>query len=129
MGRFVSETTVVRADWWDEGEEVEIKRFSHLDRQYISHQATEIVAGEDGSRVVRLDAEALDRAIMQRGIVRWTLKGANGKVAPLTRSAIERLSSEDGEFIVNAIHEFNPRRSAEEQANFRGTAGGGAAVE
>jgi len=129
MARFVSvETHEVRAEWWDEGETVSIRKLSYLDRQYISAEATLYTRGEEnGHRVIGVDTEAMDRAILERGIASWTLRDENGKAAPLTRSAIERLSLEDGRFIVNAIHEYNPRRSAAEQEGFRPAAGDGAA--
>ena len=41
MGRFVDKgnTKAIRAPWWDEGEEVVIKRFSYGDRQKLNERA------------------------------------------------------------------------------------------
>lgn len=135
MGRFVEQGDVreVRAAWWSEDECVVIKVFSYLDRQYISAAATTMVPSEDGAtavtvgaNIVQVDLEALDRALLERGIASWTLQNAQGKEVPMTRSAIARLSDQDGAYIVAQIVALNPRRSAAEEAGFRGAAGGGA---
>jgi len=123
----VRETREIRAEWWEEGEAVTIRKLSFLDRRYIAGQsATYGKPREDGTRSVFVDTEAMDLAILEKGIVRWTLKRPNGKIAPLTRGMLRKLGEADGEYIVNAIHEYNPRRSAAEQARFRGGAGDGA---
>jgi len=130
MSRFVNgeERTEVRAEWWDEGECVTIRKLGFLDRRYISGQSTTYgPPDEEGKRSVYVDMEAMDLAILERGIADWSLKGEDGKRAPLSKGMLRRLGERDGEFIVNAIHEFNPRRSAEEQASFRAAAGDGAA--
>lgn len=141
MSRFVSgrETVEIAAPWWDEGEVVTIRKLSFLDRRYIAGASTTYgEPDEEGNRIVRVDTEAMDLAILERGIVEWTLKapprspplentGGREEVAPLTKGQLRRLAPEDGEYIVNAIHEYNPRRSAAEQAGFRAGAGDGAA--
>jgi len=128
MAGFVdrNETQEIHADWWGEDEVVVIRRFGYLDRKAIQQAAVTILPGSNGHQVAEVDSEALDRELMLRGIVSWTLVDGRGKKVPFTRSAIERLDEPDGEFITNAIAAFNPRRTPEQQASFRGAAGGGA---
>jgi len=135
MGRFVEhETKVITADWWDEGETVTIKRFAYGDRQRLAGVAYKVgfVQQGDGSQQefsADIAIGEMNLAILEIGIVAWTLKSSAGKVTPLRRSAIERLQDEDAEFILREINAFNPskkRRTADEQANFRGGGGDGA---
>ena len=120
MGRFVSagDTKTVRATWWDEDEEVVIKRFSYGDRQRLAGEATRVgLVGEagEGPREFATDVqvERINLSILELGIVRWTLKGEGGKVVPLNRKWIYRLKEEDAEFLLGEINALNPRRSAE----------------
>jgi len=120
MARFVgTETQRIRADWWDEDEWVEIRKLSFLDRRTIAGRSTTYgPVREDGGRSVFVDTGAMDLAIMELGIVDWRLVSEQGELMPLGEAALRRLGEEDGAYIVNAIHEYNPRRSAEEQASF-----------
>lgn len=120
MTRFVSaETREVRAEWWDEGEVVTIRKLSFLDRRYIAGASTTYgEPDEAGQRTVQVDLEAMDLAILERGIAAWTLRDEGGQRAPLTREMLARLSLEDGAFLADAIHAFNPRRSAAAQEGF-----------
>jgi len=132
MSRFIdsSDVKVIQAEWWDEGETVTIKRFSYGDRQRLAGLATR--AGtklETGDAIITdVYVGRMNLAILEVGIVEWTLQD-EGKVVKLNRQAIERLTDEDGDFILGEIQAFNPRRrrSAEEQEFFRGGAGAGAA--
>jgi hypothetical protein len=131
MGRFVGRDEVreIRAPWWEEGETVTIRRLSYLDRREVAGESTRTVTEEDGATRVTMDLAALDRALLAHGIAGWTLKGADGQTMQLNAGAIEQLREEDGEFILQEIGAFNPRRTVAEQAVFRGAAGSGAAEQ
>ena len=120
MGRFVvDEVKVIRASWWDDGEEVTIRRFSYGDRTRISTASNRMERERDadgqltGKMLVTLDLEALNLTMLLRGIASWTLKGPDGKALPVTREWIERLRNEDGEFILAEIEAFNEREVPE----------------
>jgi len=134
MARFVGrETKTIRAEWWEEGEEVAIRRFSYGDRQAIMQACTSMrpEVGEDGeptgARIVTQDLAALNLEMLCRGIARWTFVGENGKLALVRKHWIEQLENRDGEFILAEIEAYNRGRDEEGQASFRGAAGGGAA--
>jgi len=133
MPRFVEDSDVkeVRAEWWDEDEAVTIRKFSYGDRQALAGVAIKVGVTDEGGLQRNLVVERMNLEILNLGIKRWTLKRSDGKVANLNRKSIEALTDEDAEFILAAINAFNPssRRSAEEQATFRGADGGGAAGE
>lgn len=127
MGRFVSDDhKVIRADWWDDDETVTIRRFTYGDRQFLAGEYVNVnIEGndpdEEPSAVTSLLVGRMNMAILQRGIVSWTLKREDGRLVPLTAQWIGRLEERDAEFILARINELNPsrRRSKEEQANFR----------
>lgn len=129
MPRFVGdETKVVQAPWWGEKETATIRRMNYGDRQYLAGQAVRVgIAGEDGQRetIGELALGEMNLAILERGLVAWT--DPDGEGMPVTRSAIEALEEDDGDFILKEIRAFNPRRqrSPEEQAGFRDRPGGG----
>lgn len=135
MGRFVDyEVKVIHAEWWDEEETVTIKRFAYGDRQRLASVAYKVgFVQQDDGQGPQFSADVaigeMNLTILELGIAAWTLKSAAGKMVPLRRSTIERLQDEDAEFILREINAFNPskRRSAEEQVNFRGGGGDGAA--
>lgn len=143
MGRFrsASDVKVIQADWWDEDETVTIRRFGYGDRQYLSGKTMqarlspqglqEAQKGELAGLDMEMSIEEMNLAVLERGIVRWTLQrdDESDVVAPLNRAWIEKLTEEDAEFILAEINAFNPsqRRTEEEQASFRGGAGDGAA--
>ena len=115
MGRFVeaSEVREARAEWWEPGETVTVKRFSFGDRQYLMAAAM-----GDSARVKKGDAagdvsvsvriEHMNLAILKRGIARWTLKLADGSTAPLTAEVIASLREQDANFILKEISDYNP---------------------
>jgi hypothetical protein len=113
MGRFVeaSEVREVRAGHWDEGETVTIKRFSFGDRQFLMGAAMGDSARlHKGDVAVSVDIEHMNLAILERGIARWTLKRADGSVAPLNKESIASLTERDAEFILGEIQAYNPSR-------------------
>lgn len=116
MVRFVSTADIkkVRAPWWDETEFVVIKRFSYGDRMKLSDLFRK-----------RRDLGEFTLSCLEVGIVRWMLYDEEGEPVLLTRQAIEQLWEEDGEFISDELDAFNPRRTADDQAGFRGEAGAG----
>jgi len=118
----------IRAPWWAEEEWVEIRKLSFLDRRTIAGRSTTYgPVREDGSRQVFVDMAEMDLALMEVGIAAWNLLDEKEKPIKLRTSVMKQLDEPDGTFIVNAIHDFNPRRSAEEQEGFRAADGDGAA--
>ena len=136
MGRFVSGTKVVRADWWDEGEEVVIRKLDYGRRKAIQRASTRIVPGADGGREIVYDLVGMDEEILVQGVVSWTFGEDDGRPTTddgegqrvrVNRASLKRLDERDAEYILSEINAYNPRRSKEEQASFRGEAGDGAA--
>jgi len=129
MGRFTSEETKdVRAEWWEAEEHAILRKFNYGDRQRISAASTIVKRTEGGSQV-EVDMAALNLKMLELGIASWTLRDDGGKLVKLTRTAIERLTREDGEYLLDQITAFNERRTKEDQDNFRGAAGAGAEGE
>jgi len=118
MAHFIEEQRTIHAPWWEEGESVTVRRFTWYDEQVISEQATEIVPDDEGGARVQVNRADWHAARMERGIVEWTLRDAEGERVPCTPERIRALSAQDGDFIYQAIRELNERRSAEEQAGF-----------
>ena len=131
MNKFAEETKTIRADGWDDDEEVVIKMFTYHDRQQLMsrfinvHPQMEI--GESAS--YKIDLGAMNLAILELGIVSWTFKGEDGKVVPCTKKWIHKLRPDTGDFILAEINAFNRRRSAAEQESFRGDGGDGSAEQ
>lgn len=129
----VKETKVIQAPWWDEDEQVIIRRFGWGDRQELIQAAVTVDLGNVPTNVQINDVQvgAMNLRIMELGIQSWTLKGPGGKIVPVTKKWIYDLSEPTGNFILREINDFNPRRSrsAKEQANFRGAGGDGAAEQ
>jgi len=126
MSRFVTDADnrTIHADWWDEDEEVVIKKFSYGDRQALAQETVRVGMTQQAGGTELVSDVMIGRmnlAILERGIVSWTLKGPNGRPVPLRRAWIEQLEERDAEFILQRINMLNPlkRRTAEEQANFR----------
>lgn len=139
MSRFTTreDTKVIQAPWWDEDEQVVIRRFTWGDRQKLTQAVIEIDIIIDGSKpridevqTGHMNIGRMNVRIMELGIKSWTFRGPGGKIVPLTRKWISQLDDKTGDYILREINAFNPRRirSAEEQASFRG-AGGDGAVE
>ncbi len=120
MSRFAStKTKTIRAEWWDEEEEVVIKKLNHGDARQIEEAgfALEPIEGTTDNRLtISLADQQLER--MARGIVSWTFLDEKGKAVKVRKAAIDQLLPEDGEFILSEIEGFNGGRSAKEQANF-----------
>ena len=73
--------------------------------------------------MTKVQVGKMNLAILDLGIVRWTLKGPDGKIVPPTKKWIYALDERSGDFILGEINAFNPRRSAEAQENFRAESG------
>lgn len=127
MSRFVSEAErkTIHAPWWDEDEEVVIKRLSYGDRQVLAGEATKVDLAADGGRMTEVQVGKMNLAVLRMGIASWTLKGPDGTMPPVNGQWIYRLQDRDAEFILGEINAYNPRRSADEQAGFRAEAGDG----
>jgi hypothetical protein len=129
MSRFVdkSEVEVIRAGWWDEDEEVTIKKFTYGDRQAFTRammrglrvqqkgkKGAEIPENEAG-RLMETDIGSMNLLILERGIKTWTFKDEKGNVVPPTRRHIEMLEPKTADFILEAINEFNPDEEEDEE--------------
>lgn len=125
MPRFVNkaDTKTIRAEWWDDGEEVVIRKFSHGQRQKLAMEYFKIEGSvESGSaetfEMVNLAEMNMETLLL--GIVSWTFQDEAGKDVPVNRQAVFNLVDEDGNFILKAINEFNKKqRTAEEQESFQ----------
>jgi len=131
MARFVGaeDGKEIHAPWWENGETVEIRQFSYMDRRRIATRAVRMVPYPDGSTRAEVDMAALDQTMLEMGIARWTLTDGQGAPVSLDPGAIGRLSEADGEYILGEIAALNPRRSAEQQGQFRGGARVGTAEQ
>jgi len=129
MPRFVGETRVVQASWWDEKETATIRKLGYGDRQALSAVYVRMEPQDGGGyRKVfdpQLALEKMNVALLELALVRWT--DEDGEEMPVTAERIRALSEEDAGFLLAEIADFNPRRtrSAEDQATFRGRGGGG----
>ena len=110
---------VIRADWWDEGETVTIRKLSWSDVQTIFGKSAEVQnSGSQAQVSFRIDS--YNKEILKRGIKAWTFLGENGVPVPITDDFLNLLSAEDGNFIQKEISEFNPEMGRSvEQGNFR----------
>jgi len=102
-----ADTKVIKADWWEDGEQVTIKKFSYGDRQRLDGAAIRDM--DAGDNKMRMDLYEMQMIKLESGIHSWTFKDQNGKVAPVTREYIHSLSERDGDFIEKAIDEYNPQ--------------------
>ena len=124
MPRFISATDVkvIHAPWWDEGETVTIKKLTYGDRQKIGKTAIRLRFDKDG-KVGDTELGDVNLTLLEIGIASWTFtRPDNGKLLPVSRPWLEKLSEEDGAYILEQINAFNPtpQRSDEEQEEFRG---------
>ena len=108
MGRFVSsvDTKKIRAEGWEDGEEVIIKKFSYGDRQKLESSAVGDVSTD--AKSMNMDLYEMQMVKLESGIQSWTFKDEQGKLAPVNREFIHKLSEGDGNFIEKAIDEYNP---------------------
>lgn len=133
MPRFVTaaDTKEIRAPWWDTDETVTIKKLTYGDRQTIQKASARMSVTAEGS----FDEIALgdvNLVIMEVGVVSWTfVRPETGKPVPCTRRWFERLTEEDGDFILAEINAFNPppRRTEAEVDEFRDAGGDGDSAE
>lgn len=117
MGRFVSgETKTVAAPWWEEGEEVVIRRWNTVQLDVLNEAILKI-AGISGT-LSAIEIRAVNVPVLMAGIESWTFREGDKKV-PVSRKWIGKLAPEDSSFISTEIWAFNRGRPAEEQASFR----------
>lgn len=107
--RFVNEadTKEIQAEWWEENEIVTIKKFSYGDRQKLDGAA--IGGMNAGDTEVQMNLYEMQIIKLLSGIHSWTFEDQNGKVVPASREYIHSLNEKDGDFIEQAIDEYNPQ--------------------
>lgn len=143
MPKFTDVTQEIHAPWWGEKEVVEIRKFGYVDRKYLAMVYATIIERlrEEGAlppepetdeeRARQLGELAVPPELVAqfnahtilRGVRRWT--DADGVYQPVTMEMVEQLEDEDGDFILGAITDLNPRRTEKERATFRGGDGAG----
>lgn len=117
MSRFVSgETKTIAAPWWEEGEEVVIRRWDTV-RLDALNEAILKITGMSGA-LSAIEIRAVNVPVLMAGIESWTFE-EDGKRVSVNRKWVGKLEPEDSSFISTEIWALNRRRSAEEQASFR----------
>lgn len=133
MGRFVSTSDVkvlTREDaaWWDEDEQVTIRRWTIGQRDRMNDAILKItgVQAEGSDDVIPdLQVKAAQTPILEAGIKSWTFKDDDGRVVPLSTQNITRLNPRDADFIVSQIREFNRPPDEESVERFQEFGAGG----
>jgi len=120
----------IEAPFFKSGETVRIRKFAYADRQMLSGSYMKISAkvggkrgGKRGKKTKDADAKVradflLDKmnlAIMDKGIVSWTLYNRQGKEVPFNRKAVRKLTDAYAEFILEEINDFNPRPDEDDE--------------
>jgi hypothetical protein len=122
MGRFDLKTETIHADWWDEGETVTITQLTWAQKQDLQKYAMRDIVMPNSKREARnrqikytdADWKSLAVQTMLAAIVAWTFT-QNGSVMSVNQEAVEKLSEEDGDFIMEAVDALNPERDDEFQ--------------
>ena len=98
--RFVAPETV-RLEL-SEGDWIEVKaRLTYGERARLS--SSSFKAGHIGSDAIDLDFEAYALARLETWLVDWSFLGANGKVVPVSRTAIRNLDPDTSDEIDAAL--------------------------
>ena len=115
MGRFDSsaKTKEIKAEWWDDGEAVTIKRFTWGEEQRL--EAALLMGGAqiglsnaaEAKIGATFDLAGQAMLKMELGIVSWTFKDAAGTAHQLNRDMISKLDTRDGNFIIAEIDKYN----------------------
>jgi len=131
MGRFVSasDTKAVQADWWEDWEEVTIRKWSISQRDALNEQIVRITGSSASEAVTDMQIKAAQVPVLQAGIKGWTFTEdgeKDGKRVPVSPHWIEQLAPADADFIAAEIWAFNRRPDKEEQESFpaEGVSGG-----
>ena len=124
MPRFITDNDVkvIHAPWWEDGETVTIKKLTYGDRQRVGKAAIRLKVNAKGD-LGDTELGDVNLTLLEIGVVSWTFtRPDNGKPLPVSRAWLEKLSEEDGDFILSEINAFNPtpKRSDAEQEEFRG---------
>lgn len=118
MGRFVTkgDTKVVRAEWWEDGEEVTIKRWSIRAKDKLDTEIIEIagIAGQIPEVVVK----SVTMPYLKAGVADWTLCDEEGNRVPVNDHWIGQLTEEDADFVAAEIRAFNEGRTTAEEREF-----------
>ncbi len=115
MGRFsqVKQRETIHADWWDESEEVIIKRFSWGDKQALTDKTVTVTGlSKHGDTLIEdMSVERTNLAILKAGVESWTFLDDDGNSMPVTEKSFKLLNDDDGEYILRSIDELNPSSS------------------
>jgi len=117
--RFVSanDTKVIQADWWDEGEQVTIRKFSISQRDALNERIISITGASAENDVTQMQIKAAQVPVLEAGIKGWTFRNEDGKRVLSSPDNLGRLQPRDADFIAAEIWAFN-RREEEDLESF-----------
>lgn len=115
MSRFVSasDTKAIRADWWDDGEEVTIRKWSIAQRDALNERIIRITGASGDDTVTDMQIKAAQVPVLEAGIASWTFKDEKGKRVLPSPENISGLNPYDADFIASEIWAFNKRPDLE----------------
>jgi len=121
MGSFVSanDTKTIRADWWEDWEEVTVRKWSIKQRDRLNEKIIRITGSSSGDNVTDMEIQAAQVPVLDAGIESWTFTEngeEDGKGVPVSPHWIEQLAPSYADFIASEIWAYN-RRPEEDEAN------------
>lgn len=136
MSRFVlGETKTIRASWWDEDEEVEIRKWTIARRDRLFSEIMQIsdVGTQAGAMKEAYDEGGIEAVserfsseitaaqvpVLMSGIKSWTFKNEEGNSVPVGRAWLSKLDPDDADFIASEIWALNRGRTPAAQESFR----------
>jgi len=107
------ETRTIHAPWWAPHERVVIRRFT---RGHEAKRANWITMLQgcmrQSGKEVHIETPfciwVIKRAMLDLGVVSWTLRDEGGDLLPLTWEGLWALGENNVDFIAKAIAQFNP---------------------
>lgn len=110
MGRFVStsDTTVIAADWWDDGEQVTIRKWSISQRDALNERIISITGASSGDEITQMQIKAAQVPVLEAGIASWTFADGGKRIMPSPEN-LGRLDPRDADYIASEIWAFNKR--------------------
>jgi len=117
--RFISanDTKVIEADWWDDDEQVTIRKWSIAQRDALNEHIINITGASTDDDVTQMQIKAAQVPVLNAGIKSWTFKDESGKRVLPSPENLGRLAPRDADFIANEIWAFN-RREEDELESF-----------